>query len=129
MSVGLAVGLVAFGLVIGGVSGLLGIGGGALMVPFLVVVAGLDQTEAAATSLAVIVPTGLVASRALARRGIGDLKRALALGVVGAVGAVGGALLALALPETVLRFVFAAFVAAIGLRLLRDALRTTTEPA
>lgn len=129
MSVGLAVGLVAFGLLIGGVAGLLGIGGGALMVPFLVVVAGLSQTEAAATSLAVIVPTGLVASRALARSGLGDLKRALALGTVGALGSAGGALLALALPETALRVIFATFVAAIGLRLLHDALRTGAQPA
>lgn len=124
MSVEIALAAVAFGVVSGGAAGLLGIGGGALMVPFLVVVAGLSQTEAAATSLCVIVPTSLVAARALARRGIGDLPAALALGAVGAVGAVAGALLALALPEAALRFVFAGFVALVGARLLRDGLRT-----
>jgi uncharacterized membrane protein YfcA len=128
MSVSLAAAAVVFGLLAGGAAGLLGIGGGALMVPFLVVVAGLDQTEAAATSLAVILPTGLVASRRLAVRGIGDLKRALLVGTVGAVGSVTGALLALALPEAALRVLFAVFMAAVGARLLRDALRTPAGP-
>lgn len=105
-------------------AGLLGVGGGVFLVPLLVLVAGLDQHEAAATSLCVIVPTALVASRVLARRGIGDLTRALAVGLVGAAGAVAGALLALALPEEALRIVFAVFLAGVGIRLLRDGLRT-----
>lgn len=123
MSVELALALVAFGMFSGVVAGTLGIGGGAFMVPFLVLAAGLDQHEAAATSLAVIVPTALVAGRVLARHGIGDLKRALALGGVGALGAVAGALLALALPEEALRVAFAGFLALVGVRLLRDGLR------
>jgi hypothetical protein len=89
-----------------------------------VLVAGLDQHGAAATSLCVIVPTALVASRVLAKRGIGDITRALALGTVGALGAVAGVRLALALPEETLRVIFAIFLAAVGVRLLRDGLRT-----
>ncbi len=115
--------LVAAGVASGALAGLLGVGGGVFMVPLLVLVAGLDQHEAAATSLCVIVPTALVASRVLAKRGIGDITRALALGSVGALGAIGGVLLALALPEDTLRIVFAAFLAAVGVRLLRDGLR------
>ncbi len=124
MSIGLAAILIAAGVASGALAGLLGVGGGVFMVPLLVLVAGLDQHEAAATSLCVIVPTALVASRVLAKRGIGDITRSLALGVVGALGAVGGVLLALALPEDTLRIIFAAFLAAVGLRLLRDGLRT-----
>jgi hypothetical protein len=124
VSVGLAAILIAAGVASGALAGLLGVGGGVFMVPLLVLVAGLDQHEAAATSLCVIVPTALVASRVLAKRGIGDITRSLALGVVGALGAVGGVLLALALPEDTLRIIFAAFLAAVGLRLLRDGLRT-----
>ena len=120
MSVGLVVVLVAAGVASGALAGLLGVGGGVFMVPLLVLVAGLDQHEAAATSLCVIVPTALGASRVLAKRGIGDITRALALGTVGAIGAVAGVLLALALPEDTLRIVFAAFLAAVGVRLLRD---------
>ena len=124
MSVGLIAILVAAGVASGALAGLLGVGGGVFMVPLLVLVAGLDQHEAAATSLCVIVPTALVASRVLAKRGIGDITRSLALGSVGALGAVGGVLLALALPEDTLRVLFAAFLAAVGVRLLRDGLRT-----
>ncbi len=124
MSIGLAAILIAAGVASGALAGLLGVGGGVFMVPLLVLVAGLDQHEAAATSLCVIVPTALVASRVLAKRGIGDITRALALGVVGALGAVAGVLLALALPEDTLRIIFAAFLAAVGVRLLRDGLRT-----
>jgi uncharacterized membrane protein YfcA len=60
----------------------------------------------------------------LQRRGIGDLGVALRFGLVGAAGAAGGALLALALPGRSLRLVFAVFLALVGLRLVRDGLHT-----
>jgi len=113
--------LVAFGLFTGVAAGLLGVGGGILMVPFLVFVAGLTQHEAEATSLLVVLPTAVVASLVLRRRGVGDLGTALRFGVVGSIGGAGGALLALALPASTLRVVFAAFLGLVGLRLLRDA--------
>ncbi len=123
MSVELVLGLVAMGLFTGMASGLLGIGGGVFMVPFLVLVASLDQHEAQATSLLVIVPTAIVGSLTLRRKGIGDLKRALAIGVLGALGGAAGALLALALDEDVLQIGFAALLVFSGVRLLRDAAR------
>lgn len=102
-------------------AGLLGVGGGIVLVPFLVLAIGMSQHEAEATSLFVILPTALAASIALRRRGVGDLPVALAVGSVGAVGAVTGALLALSLPSDVLRSVFAVLLALIGVRLVRDA--------
>jgi uncharacterized membrane protein YfcA len=94
------------------------------MVPFLTLVAGMPQHAAEATSLLVVLPTAIVASLVLHRRGVGDLGLALRFGVVGAVGAAGGALLALALPGRSLRVVFAVFLALVGLRLVRDGLQT-----
>ncbi len=123
MSIELVLGLVAMGLFTGMASGLLGIGGGVFMVPFLVLVASLDQHEAQATSLLVIVPTAIVGSLTLRRKGIGDLKRALAIGVLGALGGAAGALLALALDEDVLQIGFAALLVFSGVRLLLDAAR------
>jgi uncharacterized membrane protein YfcA len=116
-------GLVAFGVATGMAAGLLGVGGGTLMVPFLTLAVGLSQHSAEATSLVVVLPTAIVASLELRRRGIGDLPRGLGLGVAGAAGSVGGALLALALPGTTLQIVFAVFVALVGLRLAVDGLR------
>jgi uncharacterized membrane protein YfcA len=115
--------LVAFGVVVGVASGLLGVGGGTLVVPFLTLAVGLSQHEAEATSLLVILPTAIAGSLALRRRGVGNLGLALRFGVVGAVGSVLGALLALALPGSTLRLVFAVFVGLVGLRLARDGLR------
>ena len=119
----LYVALVAFGVVVGIASGLLGVGGGTLIVPFLTLAVGLTQHAAEATSLLVILPTAIAGSLALRGRGVGDLGLALRFGMVGAVGSVLGAVLALALPATALRLVFAVFVGLVGLRLAHDGLR------
>ena len=115
------VGMALFGAFVGVAAGLLGVGGGVLIVPFLVLAAGMSQHEAEATSLLVVLPTALVASASLHRRDVGDLGLALQVGAVGAAGAVAGALLALALAASTLRIVFAVFLGVIGLRLVRDA--------
>jgi hypothetical protein len=117
----LFVALIGVGAAAGVLAGLLGVGGGILLVPFLVLAVGMTQHEAEATSLLVILPTAVAASIALRRRGVGDLPVALVIGVVGAVGAVAGALLALSLPADVLRAVFAVLLAIAGLRLIHDA--------
>jgi hypothetical protein len=114
--------LVAFGFLAGATAGLLGVGGGIMMIPFLTLVVGVSQHQAQATSLLVILPTAIVASIVLRRKGIGDLGLALRFGTIGAVGGVLGALLALALPGHVLRYVFAVFLAAVSVRLLHDGL-------
>ena len=120
-TLGLLVLLIAFGAGAGVLAGLLGVGGGILLVPFLVLVVGMTQHEAEATSLLVILPTAVAASVALRRRRVGDLPTALAVGLVGAVGAVAGVLLALTLDADVLRVVFAALLAFVGVRLIGDA--------
>ena len=114
--------LVVFGLFAGATAGLLGVGGGILIVPFLTLVVDMPQHAAEATSLLVVLPTAVVASAVLHRRGVGDLWSALRFGAFGALGAAAGALLALQLSGQTLRIVFALFVAAIGVRLIRDAL-------
>jgi uncharacterized protein len=118
----LVVALLAFGVLTGGAAGLLGVGGGTLMVPFLTIAVGMSQHTAEATSLLVVLPTAIVASFFLQRKGVGDLKVALRFGVLGAGGGVLGALLALALPAHVLKIVFAQFLAVVAIRLVRDSL-------
>lgn len=115
--------LVAFGVLAGMTAGLLGVGGGILIVPFLVVAVGMSQHEAEATSLLVVLPTALAASLSLRAKRIGDLGLALRVGLLGSLGAAGGALLALALAGEALRLLFAAFLGLVGLRLVRDAFR------
>jgi uncharacterized membrane protein YfcA len=121
--VALYLALVGFGVVAGISSGLLGVGGGTVIVPFLTLAVGLSQHSAEATSLLVILPTAIAGSLALRRRGVGDLGLSLRFGVFGAAGSVLGALLALALSGSTLRVVFAIFVGLAGLRLARDGIR------
>ena len=121
--------LAAFGVAVGVTSGLLGVGGGTLVVPFLTFAVGLSQHSAEATSLLVILPTAIAGSLVLRRQRIGDLGLSLRIGVFGAVGSVLGALLALALPGGTLRIVFAVFVGLVGLRLAWDGIRgEASEP-
>jgi uncharacterized membrane protein YfcA len=115
--------LAAFGVAVGVTSGLLGVGGGTLVVPFLTFAVGLSQHSAEATSLLVILPTAIAGSLVLRRQRVGDLGVALRIGVFGAVGSVLGALLALALAGGTLRIVFAVFVGVVGLRLAWDGVR------
>jgi hypothetical protein len=119
--------LVVFGVFVGAVAGLLGIGGGLLIIPFLTLVAGTSQHQAEATSLLVILPTAIVATIVLQRKGVGNAGLALRFGTLGAAGGVVGALAALALPAHVLRLVFALFLAVMSVRLLRDGLTTKSE--
>jgi uncharacterized membrane protein YfcA len=124
----LIVGLVAFGVLTGIASAVLGVGGGIFMVPFLVLVVGLSQHAAQATSLLVVLPTAAVGSWSLYRRGIGDPPIALRMGVVGMAGSISGTALALSLPAHVLRIGFALLMVVVGVRLLRDALRAQPGP-
>ena len=56
------VGFLAIGAAIGGMSGMFGIGGGAFLVPALVVLCGFDQKMAAGTTLGMLLPPiGIVA--------------------------------------------------------------------
>jgi uncharacterized protein len=120
----LYVALVAFGVATGAAAGLLGVGGGIMIVPFLTLVADVPQHAAEATSLLVVLPTAIAASIVLRRRGVGDLATALRFGLVGALGGAAGAVLALALPGPTLRIVFAVFLGLVAVRLVRDAIVT-----
>jgi uncharacterized membrane protein YfcA len=121
------VALVVFGVVTGVLSGLLGVGGGIFMVPFLVLVIGLSQHAAQATSLLVVLPTAAVGSWALYKRGVGDVRVALRMGLIGMAGSIAGTVLALNLPSHVLRICFALLMVVVGVRLLRDALRAQPD--
>lgn len=111
------------GLVSGSASALLGIGGGAIVVPALVLGFGYGQHLAEGTSLAVIVPTALVGAAIHARRGYTEWRVGLRLGLGGLVGSLGGAELALALPAALLSRAFGALLAVVTAALVRRALR------
>ena len=112
----------ALGLAAGVLSGALGVGGGILFVPALVGL-GLGQVEAAATSLLAIVPTAGVAVLRHHAYGTVRLRAAALLGLGSIVGVEVGARIATALPEEVLRRLFAVLLLLVAGQLVHGALR------
>jgi uncharacterized membrane protein YfcA len=94
------------GVVAGVLSGLLGVGGGILFVPILTWV-GLSQLHAEASSLLAIIPTVVVGVWRQQRYGNVRWRPAVILGVASIAAAVGGAQVAVSLPESTLRRLFA----------------------
>lgn len=111
------VALVALGLLAGVAAAALGLGGGIIFVPSLVVLFGFEQHIAQGTSLAVIFPTAIVATLAHARLGNVRWRLALPIGLAGIVGAVLGAQVALQLDADLLRRMFGVFLILLAVRM------------
>ncbi|HKD34386.1 MAG TPA: sulfite exporter TauE/SafE family protein [Gaiellaceae bacterium] len=110
--------LVLIGLVAGLFSALLGVGGGTVIVPLLVLGAAYELRPAAATSLAAV---GLIASVGAITYALhGQVKPGAAaiVGLPAVVGAVAGTALQQRLATRTLSLAFAALLAGIGVRLL-----------
>jgi uncharacterized membrane protein YfcA len=129
VSIGLFIFLSLFGVLVGVLSAVLGVGGGISMVPALVLIADFTQQEAQATSLLVIVPTAAVATWTLQKKRIGDLRLAAKLAPLGIAGAAAGAAVALAVSGEVLRYAFALLLVIVGTRLLWDARQESSSGA
>jgi uncharacterized membrane protein YfcA len=119
--------LIVIGVAAGVLGGLLGVGGGVLFVPGLVIVVGLTQHEAEATSLLAIVPVALVGAVRQSRYGNVRRADALLVGLLSVAGVAGGVVLANALSGTVLRTGFAVLILLIAAQLVRTALREGRE--
>jgi uncharacterized membrane protein YfcA len=104
-------------------AGMLGVGGGILFVPGLVIFVGLTQHEAEATSLLAIIPVAIVGTYSQDRYGNVRRADALLLGGLSVAGAAAGVVLANALSGRLLRDLFAAFMLIVAVRLVRNALR------
>jgi uncharacterized membrane protein YfcA len=111
------------GLVGGVLAGLFGVGGGILFVPTLVLVLGLSQVHAEASSLLAILPTVIAGAWRQQRYGNVDWRAALLVGLGSIAGVEGGVELAKALPEDALRRLFAVFTLVVAASLAWRALR------
>jgi uncharacterized membrane protein YfcA len=100
-------GLVLLGFVAGATGGLLGVGGGIVFVPALVVFAHLSQLHALATSLVAIVPVAIVGAARQREYGNVRLRDGLVIGLLAPLGVLAGVVLANALPERALELSFA----------------------
>ena len=111
------------GLAAGLLSGLIGVGGGIVMVPFMTVGYRLPQTLAQGTSLLAIIPTAIVGGVTHLREGNVVREGAVFMGAGGVVGAVLGALIAVRAPGVVLARVFAVVLIINAVVLVRRALQ------
>ena len=121
-----AVLLVLTGLVAGTLAALLGVGGGLVFVPALVVLFGFEQHLAQGTSLAAIVPTTVIASARHAMAGRVDWQLAFLVSAGGIAGGIAGALLALELAPASLRAAFVGLLIVVSIRMVRRTRRRQT---
>jgi uncharacterized membrane protein YfcA len=108
----------AVGLIVGSISGALGIGGGVLLVPALML-CGFEYSKATGTSLAVLVPPiGLLAAWKSYQQDRVDLEAAVMIAVAFAIGAYGGAAAVTYIPQQALRTVFGFLMLYIAVRFI-----------
>jgi uncharacterized protein len=113
------VALLGLGVLAGMTSGLIGIGGGIIIVPVLVIFFGYSQQLAQGTTLALMVPPiGAFAAWTYYRQGFVDVKTALLICLGFIAGSVLGSDLAVRLPTEILTRTFGAILVAIGLKML-----------
>jgi uncharacterized protein len=119
--------LLATGVATGFLSGLMGIGGGAIMIAAMVLLVGYDQHTAQGSALLAMIPAGAVGAFTHWRLKNVDtiLLKGLIPGII--LGALIGAAIAQFLPEAILRIVFAAVLILMGTRLIRTKTATVCE--
>ena len=113
---------IAIGVAAGIVAGMLGVGGGIIFVPALVLLLGFPPVNAEATSLLAILPVAVVGTWRQRRYGNVRLRDGLVIGVLAAAGTVGGVAVANALPQRVLEIGFATLALVTAAQLLRHGL-------
>jgi uncharacterized membrane protein YfcA len=122
------IGAILIGGAAGLVAGMLGVGGGVLFVPALVIFLDLSQVDAEATSLLAIIPVALVGAWRQHAYGNVRVRDGLLVGALAVPGAVAGVALVNVLPERAVEIGFAALVLFVAAQLTRRGLRATDVP-
>lgn len=109
------------GVAAGVAAGLLGIGGGALFVPALVLALDLSQVDAEATSLLAIIPVALVGAVRQHRYGNVRVREGLLVSALAVPGAAVGVVVVNAVPERAIEIAFAGLLLVVAAQLVRSA--------
>ena len=117
------IGMLAIGFGAGMMGGLVGVGGGVLFVPGLVIFLGLGQLDAQSTSLLAIVFVAAVGAWRQGRYGNLRVRDGIAIGLLSPLGVLAGTVLANAVSERALELSFAAVQIFFAWSLARRALR------
>ena len=99
--------LIVIGLLAGILSGLVGVGGGILMIPLLIMFLGLTQHQAQGTALfAMLPPIGILAAMNYYKEGFVKWEYAAVMALTFVVGGYFGSKLSISLPNQIVRKVF-----------------------
>lgn len=112
--------LLIFGFMIGTPMAMVGLGGGILIVPMLILIFGLPASNAAAISLVAMVGTSVSASIGYIRQRRVDYKLSLLYDILDIPGVVAGAYLTTILPKNILAGLCGFFVVIISLLLIKN---------
>lgn len=123
LSMTVAVALVGIGVATGVLAGLLGLGGGVIMIPAMVVLFGVPPAVAKGTSLAVIIPTSVAGTWRNRASGLTDLRAAALVGLSGIVTALAMSKLSVGLDARTSNLLFALLLGSLALRMLLDLVR------
>lgn len=118
------IGLVVVGLLTGMLSGLLGVGGGVIIVPALMLLFGASDLVAKGTSLLVMIPTSLVGTISNFQVKNVDVAAGMTIGLSACVTTLLGSITAAAVSSTVANICFAIFLAFVAAQMLWKALRS-----
>ena len=118
MSISTILILVIIGLLAGFVSGLLGVGGGIVIVPLMMLLFGSSQLEAQGTSLAVLaVPVTFLAAYSYYNEGQLNIKYAVVIALMFVIGGFLGSKLAISINKELLKKIFAAALFIVALKM------------
>lgn len=111
--------LAAVGLVAGFTSGSMGIGGGIIVVPALVLLMGFSQHQAQGTSIAMmLMPVGIFAAINYYKEGYINIKYALVLALFFLAGSYLGSLMAVNINASLLKKIFAVVLILVGIKMI-----------
>jgi uncharacterized membrane protein YfcA len=111
--------LLTTGAFTGFLSGMMGVGGGTIMIPVMVILAGFTQHVAQGTSLLVMVPAGAIG--AFTHWKMGNVEKGILWGLIPGIifGTYLGGNIANIIPNDTLRLIFAGMLIFVGLRYFR----------
>jgi uncharacterized protein len=119
MSVSTILILLVIGSITGVMAGMLGIGGGLVVIPALVMIMGMSQQSAQGTSLAMMLPPiGIFAVYNYYKAGHVDIRFALLLALTFILGSYFGSKFAVRLPQETLKKIFGIFLLLVAIKML-----------
>ena len=111
--------LVLIGISAGVLSGFVGIGGGIIIVPALVLLLGISQHDAQGTSIALMLPPiGILAAYNYYKAGSLNINYAIIIAIAFIAGAYFGSKLSLSLPQLTVKRIFGAIMLLIAIRMI-----------